>query len=373
MKSIKKLLATVRAALLVPRKKLFGGKVPNGWTFASVLLMLAGVAVCYFTISVLVTATFKSLHIVLLRVLPSDVQTLIFLDVAIIGWSWIMFYTNLYSWFFVENNPGKGSAWSSKFASGEKGNLDGIFISLTRWGGKPLWISVPINGILVNKVIVMDTKEMDRPLAIICQADGGGQTDATFHFKFNIEPPNQPDEMKLFIYTDPKKITADAFANTRELLLSWCKLRTESTLFADIREDREPTPESLRWYLKNAYGDENVMSSFEKKIHAQITSLMFTDFVQDEATKKRAQAEAEFTTAALGIQKLSGAFTPEMRNKVDPDLVLFTAASITGAEMGKPFLVIGGNGQGHGGGDKNVDKLAKLFEFIEDEAKKGKK
>ena len=307
---------------------------PDGWTALSVLVQVIGVALCAFVYFVLIG------EIPFLKSLSGFWTSLVIIDLSIVTWAYIMWYTPWYSWWFVENKPGRASVGRSKRADGKTigadGSPKGLYAFRAAWQGKLPWVQ-PFIGFNTTAVIIIDKLKSNSPLKIICQNSAGNnqQTGCKLHYKFNLSP--MLDRLCHLALMDEERIIEDFDSNTAQETIHWCRDKSEDVLFAGIGKDG-----ALQKFIANMYGGDGVASDFEKDRATEIKCLMFTEIDQDDTTKKVRRAGTTFGAVADGIKTLTGAFPATVLEKLDPNMILYMSGQTVSEVGGEPIFIFGG-------------------------------
>ena len=318
-----------------PREKILGGRVPDLWTVIAVTVQVVGVALCAFVY-------FSLLGKIQFIRNNSGWESLIVADLAIITWAHVMFNTDWYSLWFVENQPGRATVGRSKGADGVTKNADGspkgLYAFRSAWQGKAPWVKV-FMGFNTTSVIIVDKKVSNDPLKIICQNSPGSnqQTGCRLYYKYNLTP--MLDRLCQLALTDEQRIVEDFESNTAQEIIHWCKDKSEDALFAGIGKGG-----ALQNFIENMYEGDDKSTKFERDRGTEIKCLMFTEIDQDESTKKVRRAGTTFNAVADGVRTLTGAFPAEILAKMDPNMPLYMAGQIAGEIAGEPIIILGSGG-----------------------------
>ena len=319
----------LRRAIAWLQRMIPSGQAPDSkWTKLSILVQLAGFALCAIVYSVLVGV------IPFMHSLGGFWNGLIIMDLSVVTWAYIMFYTPWYSWWFIENKPGYASVGRSKGADGVTKNADGSFKGLYAfkgaWQGKLPWIQ-PFMGFKTTSVIVINNDS--DPLEVILL----DRRRLSISYRFDLSP--MLDRLCALAFMDDAKIINDFVGETGQRIVAWCAGKLEQDLFAGLDEHS-----NLRIALAKVYGEDEVPSDFEIARSTQIKCITFQKTKQDAATMRLDLARTTVDTIGTGLDTLKTRFTQEQLERMDPGLLLYFAANATTEIQGEPFVIIGGGG-----------------------------
>jgi len=331
-----KMLELLQAAMSWPRRTITDWRKPDGWTALSVLVQLIGIAVTAFVYVVLLEKVpfIKNLNLFWF--------TLIIADLVVITWAKLLFHTDWYSLWFVENHAGFASVGRSKGSDGvtknADGSLKGLYPFRRAWQGKPCWVKLFV-GINMVKVIIIDKEKSGKPVTITYK----DQKQSTLYYKANLNVIH--DLICLFAMQDETRVLEDFETSTDQAINEWCRTKTEKDLFRNIgSEDGD-----IRIFIKKIYGEDNVPSQYELDRGVEIKCLTFVKVIQDAASRKLRTADQTFRAIGKGIAKMLKPIPKEMQANMDGATPMILAAQVA-SEAGQGATFIAG-----GKGAVNVD------------------
>ena len=288
-------------------------------------IQVAGVALCYFVFLAFVTPVATFCHFVYAALLSihgggGNVTwwaRLISIDLAIITWARILWYSPLYSALFVENKPGMASVSTSLFSNGR--GTHGFRAFTGRIQTKLPWIQKPFIGFNMTEVIILDTgKDTATPTPFEVVSSDNRKGLLHFQAKLKLEPSDILQVTQRTI----EEIRFDFNGVIQPELYKWCRAHPEAEVFDGIGPGK---PLTVYLETEPILGGNGQYTPFERQRGIRAYDFQVLEIKRTDEFQESMETSGLFDLVTAGVKKVARGIPRSMQANVNPNLLVLKA------------------------------------------------